>query len=275
MTRSNTEIHLSAQPDVLEQRATVWHLIEYQLIVARAFLRSTLIVGVVTPLLYVLALGVGLGAVVNKHGTDHLGVTYLVFVAPAFLTAAAVQVGASESTFPIMAGFKWLRVFHGMAATSLTPRQICDAQLLWITLRLFANSVLYVAIVAALGGAQRWQIVFAVATATLTGIAFAAPIAAIAASVESEGQTFNIIFRFVVVPMFLFSGTFYPISVLPRWGQLLAYLSPQWHGTELARGAAIGGLSPGAWIEHLAYLLVWLVVGVGLARWRFRVRLTK
>jgi lipooligosaccharide transport system permease protein len=83
------------------------------------------------------------------------------------------------------------------------------------------------------------------------------------------------LFRFVVTPMFLFSGTFYPIDQLPRWGQWLAYVSPLWHGTELARDAAIGGLSLLPVLGHLAYLLLWLVVGVSLARWRFRVRLTK
>jgi lipooligosaccharide transport system permease protein len=74
--------------------------------------------------------------------------------------------------------------------------------------------------------------------------------------------------------MFLFSGTFYPISTLPTWGEVLAYISPLWHGTELARGAALGNLSDLAILGHVAYLLVWLVAGVLLARWRFRVKLT-
>jgi lipooligosaccharide transport system permease protein len=93
--------------------------------------------------------------------------------------------------------------------------------------------------------------------------------------VSSEGQAFNMLFRFVVTPMFLFSGTFYPISQLPQWGRWLAHVSPLWHGTELARGAAIGNLSDLAALGHTAYLLLWLVVGIGLARWRFRVRLTE
>ncbi|WP_338183183.1 ABC transporter permease [Jatrophihabitans sp.] len=262
-------------PAVPRPRGALLQLLEYQLLVARAFWRSFIIVGVLSPLLYVLALGIGLGKVVNRHGTDTLGVPYLQFVAPAFLVAAAIQVAANESTFPVMAGFKWMRTFHGMAATSLTPRQICDGQLAWCALRVLSNALLYLLIVVALGGAHRWEFVWTVPAATLTAMAFAAPVTALAAIVESEGNTFNMLFRFVVVPMFLFSGTFYPISTLPRWGQLLAYVTPQWHGTELARGAALGGLSPAAAIGHVAYLLVWLVVGVGLARWRFRVRLTK
>lgn len=257
---------------VPSRAASMWHIVEYNVVAARRFWRSVLIVGLFTPLLYVLALGVGLGTVVDRNG-DQLGVPYLVFVAPAFLTAAALQVATGEASFPVMAGFKWMRTFHGIAATPLTPAQLADGTLLWITLRVFVNAVIYLAIMAAFGGAQRWQAVFAIFAATLCGVAFAAPVTALAASVTAEGQAFNILFRFVVTPMFLFSGTFYPISTLPQWGQWLAYISPLWHGTELARDAAIGGLSAAAVLGHIAYLLLWLLVGLGVARWRFRVRI--
>lgn len=165
-----------------------------------------------------------------------------------------------------------MRFFHGMAATPLTPGQISDGTLLWITLRQLVNCSVYLAIIAAFGGTQRWWVVLAIPAAVLTGIAFAAPVMALAATVRSEGQAFNVLFRFVVTPMFLFSGTFYPISRLPEWGQWLAYASPLWHGTELSRGAAIGDVGAWAAVGHVAYLLLWLVVGIGLSRWRFRVR---
>jgi lipooligosaccharide transport system permease protein len=125
------------------------------------------------------------------------------------------------------------------------------------------------------GGAERWQIVFAVPAATLTGAAFAAPVMALAATAQSEGQAFNVLFRFVVTPMFLFSGTFYPVTRLPEWGQWLAYVTPLWHGTQLARDAGIGGLSGLAVLGHVLYLLLWLVVGMALTHWRFRVRLAR
>jgi lipooligosaccharide transport system permease protein len=240
----------------------------------KAFWKSALITGVTNPLMYVLALGVGLGTVVNRN-SHTLGVPYLVFVAPAFLTAAALQIAAGEASFPVMAGFKWHRTYHGMAATPMRPSQIADGTLVWISIRLFVNSALYLGIMACFGAAHRWQVVFAILAATLTGAAFAAPVTALAATVSSEGQAFNILFRFVVTPMFLFSGTFYPISQLPEWGQWLAYVSPLWHGTELARDAGIGGLSALAVVGHLAYLLVWLVVGIGLAHWRFAVRVRR
>jgi lipooligosaccharide transport system permease protein len=249
-------------------------VVEHELLDARRYWRSVVVAGLLTPLLYVLALGIGLGTVVNNHGNT-LGVPYVQFVAPAFLTAAALQTAAASSTFPVMAGFKWIRYYHGMAATPLTPRQICDGKVLWVGLRTLASSALYFAIMACFGAVHRWQGILGVPAAALTGLAFAAPVLAMSATVSSEGQAFNVLFRFIVTPMFLFSGTFYPISQLPQWGRWLAHVSPLWHGTELARGAALGSVSDLAALGHTAYLLLWLVAGIGLARWRFRVRLTE
>jgi len=263
---------MSAAPDPV--RSSVWQIVEYNAHAARAFWQSILIVGVLTPLLYVLALGVGLGAVVDSH-SHALHVKYLVFVAPAFLTAAALQIAAAEASYPVMAGFKWQRTYHGMAATSLTTRQISDGQLLWVGLRLLVNSAIYLAIMACFGGTERWAVLLAVPAATLTGLAFAAPVMAVAATASSEGQVFNVLFRFVVTPMFLFSGTFYPVSRLPEWGRWLAYISPLWHGTELARGAGIGGIGAIAVLGHVLYLVALLILGIGLARWRFRARLQR
>jgi lipooligosaccharide transport system permease protein len=268
----STAVAVRSKP--FQARASVWQVVEYQLYVGRRIWRSMLVIGVFTPLIYVLAMGVGLGTVVDDNG-NQLGVPYLVFVAPAFLTAAALQIAAADASFPLMAGFKWIRTFHGMAATPLTPAQICDGQLLWIGLRLVANSALYLTIMACFGGTERWWVLLAIPAATLTGLAFASTVAALAAVLENEGNGFNMLFRFGVTPMFLFSGTFYPISELPEWGRWLAYISPLWHGTELSRGAAIGGISGAAVLGHVAYLLAWLIVGTLLARWRFRVRLTK
>jgi lipooligosaccharide transport system permease protein len=259
--------------DVTLPRPTIWQIVEHEWLDARKFWVSVVVSGLLAPLLYVLALGIGLGTVVDDDGNS-LGVPYVQFVAPAFLAAAALQTAAASATFPVMAGFHWIKYYHGMAATPLTSRQICDGKILWIAMRVFFSASIYFAIIACVGGVHRWQGVLGILAATLCGLAFATPILAISASVSPEGQAFNIIFRFVVTPMFLFSGTFYPISTLPGWGEVLAYISPLWHGTELARGAALGTLSDLAILGHVAYLLVWLVVGVLLARWRFRAKLT-
>lgn len=253
---------------------SAWTLVLLNVYRLKGYWRNALIIGIFTPVAFVLALGVGLGTLVDDGGNT-LGVPYLSFVGPAFLTASALQIASSDAAFPVMAGFKWVRNFHGLAATPLTPRQIADGTLLWITLRQVVNCAVYLAIIAAFGGTERWWVVLAIPAAVLTAVSFAAPVMALAATVSSEGQAFNVLFRFVVTPMFLFSGTFYPIGRLPGWGQVLAHVSPLWHGTELSRGAALGHLGGWAAIGHVAYLLVWLVVGVALARWRFAVRLER
>ena len=257
-----------------QPRASVWQIIEYQLIFSRRSLKPIIASGLITPLLYVLALGVGLGTVVNQH-TNELGVPYLEFVAPALLATAALQIATGEATYPMITGFKWWRTFHGMAATPLSPTQIALGQLYWIALRVFASSAVYLAVMSCFGASQRWQVIFAVPAATFGATAFASVIASISASVNSDGAPFAAINRFIVVPMFLFSGTFYPISKLPEWARVIAYVSPLWHSTELCRDAAIGGLSSAAVLGHVLYLAAWLIVGTCLTVWRFRVRLTR
>jgi lipooligosaccharide transport system permease protein len=255
-------------------RPSSWQIIEYQLIFSRRAVKTIVAGGLITPLLYVLSLGVGLGTVVNQH-SDELGVPYLVFVAPAFLAAAALQIATGEATYPIVTGFKWWRTFHGMAATPLSATQIAMGQLYWIALRVLASASVYLAVMAGLGACRRWEVILAVPAATLGGTAFASVIASIAASVNSDGGPFAAINRFIVTPMFLFSGTFYPISKLPEWARVIAYVSPLWHATELSRDAAIGGLSGGTVLGHLIVLFAWLGVGTALTVWRFRVRLAR
>jgi lipooligosaccharide transport system permease protein len=160
-----------------------------------------------------------------------------------------------------------------MSATPLTARQVCDGTLGFIALRLAVNSVLYLAMMACFGAARRWQIVLAVPAAVLAAMAFAAPVAAVIASIENERNVFNVLFRFVATPMFLFSGTFYPVSRLPGWARWLAAVSPLTHGTALARAAALGTGSALGALGHVLYLLAWLGVGLAVARWRFRLRM--
>src|SRR4051794_39992922 len=215
---------MAAQANSAPTRAlgSSFTVVEYNLIAARRFWRPLVIGGLVMPVLTAASLGVGLGKVVDS---EQLGVPYFQFVTPGLLVAAALMSATGEATYPIMAGFKWLRHFHGMAATPLTPRQICDGELLWIGLRLLANSAVYLAILAAFGGVPRVGALLAIPVAALTGLAFAAPILALSASIEVD-EPYSVLQRLVVMPMFLFSGTFYPLSQLPEWGQWLARIFP-------------------------------------------------
>ena len=234
--------------------------------------KATIVSSVGLPILYLLAMGLGFGSQVRPSAATG-GVSYLEYLTPALIAMAATQTGAGEATFPVLSGFKWQKHYVGMSATPITPPQIADAVFLWITFRLILSCVAFLAVAAAIGAVTSPMVLVSLVFGILTGLAFAAPVVAFAASVRGEGNAFNPFFRFVLVPMTLFAGTFFPVSSLPAVIRPIAWITPLWHGTELARGAAFGTLRPWPTIGHLAYLLALIVIGIALSRWRFRVRL--
>lgn len=239
--------------------------------------RATAVSSVLQPLLFLLAFGVGFGSLVDRGGNEAAtaGVPYLVYLAPALLVVSAVQSAAFESTYPVLSGFKWQRIYHAMTAGPITPGQVALGHLGWVTAKLASSGAIYVVIIALVGGVAGPGIVVSLLAAVLAGAAVAALVTAFAATVETEGAAFNVIFRFVVIPMTLFSGTFFPIDRLPAWIRPVAWVSPLWHGTELARAAALGRWSLLPALGHLAYLLALLVVGVVLATRLFTRRLAQ
>ena len=236
--------------------------------------RATLVSSVVQPVLFLLAFGVGFGSLV-RSGAATGGVPYLVYLAPGLLTMSAVQIGGFECTYPVMSGFKWQRVYWGMAASPITPGQVAVGHLCWVAARMLSSGAVYLVVIALVGGARGPGVLISLVVATLCGSSFAALTMAFAAGVEREGTAFASFFRFVLIPMTLFAGTFFPITQLPAWLRPVAWVTPLWHGTELARGAALGTLHWWPALGHLGYLLVLLGVGVALSRWRFTARLSR
>jgi lipooligosaccharide transport system permease protein len=234
--------------------------------------RGTIGTSLVNPLLYLTALGVGLGTIVDKTQNAPGGVPYLDFVAPGLLAAAAMQTATTESTWPVMAAIKWSRVYHAMIATPLTERDAFLGHQLFVFTRVFTSAAAYLAIIVAFGAVSSWLAILVVPAAVLVGTAFSMPMAALAATVEDD-RTFVTVFRFLVVPMFLFSGTFFPVSQLPLAFELLAYVTPIWHGVELCRMLTLGDVDPAAALGHVAYLLAWTLIGFELARRAYRRRL--
>lgn len=234
--------------------------------------RATVISSLVNPLLTLVAMGLGFGSQV-RPGPATDGVGYLQFLAPAMLVSAAVQVGIGESTYPVLGQFKWFRSYWAMVSAPITATQVATAQITWICLRVVFSGAVFALVALPLGAltgaGAGWSLVFAV----LTGTACAAPVVAYAATLDSEGQQFNGLFRFVVMPMTLFAGTFFSVNQLPVWLRPLAWVTPMWHGTELARGAALGGLRLLPALGHVSYLAVLLVVGVVLSCRQFERRL--
>jgi lipooligosaccharide transport system permease protein len=236
--------------------------------------RATVVSSVVQPVLFLLAFGMGFGSLV-RAGAVTGGVPYLVYLAPGLLAMSSVQTAAFESTYPVLSGFKWQQVYWGMVASPITAGQIAVGHLCWIVARMLSSGAVYVLVIALVGGAAGPGVLGSLLAATLCGAACSALTMAFAASVESEGNAFASYFRFVLVPMTLFAGTFFPVSQLPAWLRPLAWATPLWHGTELARGAALDTLRWWPGLGHLGYLVALLALGVALTRWRFAVRLTR
>jgi lipooligosaccharide transport system permease protein len=234
--------------------------------------RATVVSSVLQPLLMLLAFGMAFGSLVRPSEVTG-NVPYLVFLAPGLLAMAAVQIAASESSYPVLSGFKWSRIYHAMTAAPLSAAQLVGGQLGWIGLRMLFSGAAYLAVIALFGGVQGIGAIGSLVFAVLCGLSVSAPIVALAATVDNEGTTFSAVFRFVILPMTLFAGTFFPVSQLPAVVRPLAWISPLWHGTELTRGAALGTLRLLPAVGHVAYLSALLAIGAALAVWRFRRRL--
>jgi lipooligosaccharide transport system permease protein len=234
--------------------------------------RGTVGTSLVNPLLYLAALGVGLGTIVDDSANPPAGVPYLDFIAPGLLAAAAMQTAATESSWPVMGAIKWTRTYYAMTATPLTERDVLIGHQLFVITRVLTASAAYLLVVTLFGAVSSWLALLAIPVAVLVGTAFSMPMAAYASSVEHD-HSFPPIFRFLIVPMFLFSGTFFPVEQLPLAFELVAYVTPIWHGVELCRGLMLGTVELLPALGHAAYLGAWTVGGFLLARRTYARRL--
>jgi lipooligosaccharide transport system permease protein len=241
----------------------------------RRIWRSSIWSSVLGPVCYIGALGYGLGTLVDKHSTATLGgVSYLAFVAPAILASGAMNTGIGEASYPVFGSIKWNRVYIGAQASPLRPADIFRGHLMFMTMRLAMNSAVVVLVMWAFGAIRSAWVVLAYPAAVLTGLAFAAPIAAWAVTVKVE-TSFNYIFRFVMMPLMLFSGTFFPLSQLPGWLQGVAEATPLWHGVALCRAFSLGTAAsdPVGMLGHAAYLAALAAVGICAGARTYRRRL--
>lgn len=235
-------------------------VVEREARIYRRLWRGTAFSTFVGPVLFLGAMGLGLGGLVDERAGDVDGVGYLVFVAPGLLAATAVQMGASDGLWPTMGGFKWTRHFYAVVASPLSPGDVLGGQLAWEAIRTSLQAVVFLAVAAVLGAVPSLWGVLAWPAAVLAALAVHAPLAAFAATREHD-QSFFVVMRLVVQPMFLFSGTFFPIDELPGWLQALAVASPLWHGVELCRAATTGRADLAAVLGHVAVLGGMLALG--------------
>jgi lipooligosaccharide transport system permease protein len=234
--------------------------------------RGTIVSTVVTPVIYLAAFGYGLGTLVDRSANLPEGVTYLDFVAPGLLAATAMQIASFEASWPVLSAIKWSRQYHAMLATPLRIADVVVGHQAFIAFRMFMTATVYLAVIAAFGAVESPLGILAIPVTVLVGLAFAAPIAAWGAYTETDAS-FVAIFRFVILPMFLFSGAFFPIEQLPEALQVVAYAMPLSHGVSLCRQLTLGDVDTASALAHLAYLLVFTSAGLVAAYYSYRRRL--
>jgi lipooligosaccharide transport system permease protein len=254
-------------------------VLEHELLVYRRSFRGTLVSSFLNPVLYLAAMGVGLGSyVASGAGTAGAGsagsaaaaamlggIGYLAYLAPGLLASTAMQTAAGESTFPIMGGILWDKTFHGMLATPVGVVDILVGKILYILARLTVVTGVFFGVMVMFGAATGPNAALALPGAILTGLAFATPIIAYSAT-QKDSNGFNSLFRFGIIPLFLFSGTFFPISQLPPILQAVAVVTPLWHGVDLCRSLALGYATPVGVAVHVTYLGGLAALGFVLAR---------
>lgn len=255
------------------------YVAEHMVRAMRAYGWTILINALGQPIIYLLGLALGLAYLIDAPVTDASGmeVSYLVFVAPALLMTAAIQVASEELSYPVVDGFKWRRFYYGFNASPIASGQIASGVLLGASARMLvavSGYYLFIWVFGAVPDPETGWL--AIPIGVLAGWAFGAPLMAYSASITEDKGQFALVQRFVFVPMFLFSGTFYPLESLPLWLQPIGWISPLWHATQLGRAATYGRPEePWMIAVHLVYLIALAVIGYVLARRVFTQRLAK
>jgi lipooligosaccharide transport system permease protein len=251
-------------------------IVQRNALVYRRVWRGSLFFSFLQPSLFLVSMGLGVGALVSRGGaTLPGGVSFLTFLAPGLLASTCMQTAMFESSFPIMGKMTWRRNYEAICATPVSITAIVVGEILWVGVRLLMVASAFGIVLTASGIVRGQAVVPAVAAAVLTGLAFSAAIIAYAGTVTNGSTNFNALFRFVITPLFLFSGVFFPITRLPWWLQRAAPLTPLYHGVELVRGVVLQTIDVRTALGHLTYLAIMLCVGTAAAYWTFARRLMK
>jgi lipooligosaccharide transport system permease protein len=247
-------------------------LFDYWAIVYRRTWKGSVVSSFVTPLFYVLAMGVLLGGFIEGDPAKLEGATsYLAFVAPGMIAAQAMTTAFGETTYPVMGMIKWHKTYFGMVATPLGISDVILSHLGFVVFRIATTCAVFIAVMAPFGVFSSVPgVIGAFFVQLLIGLAFATPIYAFSAGLKDE-SAFALVYRLGMLPLFLFSGAFFPVSNLDPWMEALARATPLWHGVDLTRMLTLGDVDWSMAAVHVAYLVV-----LALAGWFWAVRrLTK
>jgi lipooligosaccharide transport system permease protein len=234
--------------------------------------KSSVATSFLIPILYLAAMGIALGSLIDKHSHGVGGVSYLAYLAPGLLAGTSMQIGTNDMMYPVLGAIKWMRTYLAMLAGPLSVYDVLIGHLAWVATRIAIVVSIYLTVMAAFGTIFSFWAILALPVAVLTGMAFGAPMAAFAATLDKDSG-FSTLYRFVIIPLFLFSGIFFPISQLPLVLQVVAYISPLFHGVSLCRDLTLGTVHAWPDLGHAAYLCLWVGVGYAVGRRTFAKRL--
>jgi lipooligosaccharide transport system permease protein len=231
-----------------------------------------LVSGLLEPLLYLGSVGVGFGKLVGTLPYDGHRVGYAQFVAPALLATSAMNGAIVDATFGVFHKLKHMKVYDAVLATPVGATDIAIGEVAWSLARGLIYALAFLVVAAAFGDIQSWWAVLALPASILIGLCFAG-VGTAATTYMRSWQDFDLV-QLAILPLFLFSATFYPLSTYPagvRWG---VEVTPLYHGVALLRQLTLGGLS---WsiLGHVAYLLALGVAGVVIAGRRLEQRLLR
>lgn len=246
---------------------------QYWMMRYRRIWRGTIVISVANPLILLAGLGIGLGHLINQHAGSHLtGGSYAAFFAPGLLAAAAMQTAYIEASQPVMSAAGRDGAYRSATTSPLSTTQILNGHLLFMAFRVVSSNAAFVVLLAAFGICRPWRTPGLFAASILTGMAFAAPVAAWAVQTRRT-QAISNVFRFVIMPMYMFSGTFFAIGTLPSWLRFIIELTPLWHGTALCRSLASGSATLAGTVTHSLVLLALAIGGLLAARRTYARRL--
>ncbi|RYU12461.1 ABC transporter permease [Nocardioides iriomotensis] len=264
-----TSVHVDPAPGRIER---LNRQVDYWVTVYKRTWRGSVISSFLMPFLYVVAMGVLLGGLVDSGGASLDGApSYLAYIAPGLVAAHAMQTAAGETMYPVLGAVKWNKTYLGMVATPLTPADIVTAHLGFVVFRVATACGAFLLVLGVFGlFTSVLGTVLAFFVQILIGLAFGTPLYAYSAGLK-DPTPFAVIFRVLIMPLFLFSGAFFPVSNLPDAIEWLAWLSPLWHGVDLTRMLTLGTVDGPLALLHVVVLGT--LAGVGYW-WSIR-RLTR
>ena len=256
------------RPQRLDVRRSA-RMTDYWWVAYRRTWKGSVISSFVVPLLYVLAMGVLLGGFIEGDPAKLEGASsYLAFVVPGLLASQSMTRVFGEVTYPVMSRIKWDRSYYGMIATPLSVSDVVFAHLAYVVSFVALTSAVFLGVTAAFGVFHTVSgVLLAFLAQLLIAAAFAAPVYAFTARLRDESG-FALVFRLGMIPMFLFSGAFFPVANLDPWMETLAKATPLWHGVDLTRMLLVDRVDVPLMLVHIAYLGALTLTG-----WFFATRL--